>query len=260
MSEISGVFETSFANWLFDKNYDWADGTYKTYENADIDDRAVATIREYLYGDIARVRLSAQSANVMVSTVQTFEAAAAIIVNKLTEMQTLAEKVVEGKYFDIKGKTSIHNQLKDLGQDINSIVQDTEYDKNKLFTSEGTVISTAIGDDRTIKLFAMDLTFDVKKADLTTDAEAAVVYIKDAKEQAGEYSQYIHNQLELLESAMATIELEIAIAAGIETSDFSPKAAEKLVSQLAHQISGDSGKASAAYSEPSSSLATILLS
>ncbi|MFQ6034593.1 MAG: hypothetical protein ACE5NM_01945 [Sedimentisphaerales bacterium] len=234
MPEMEGVFKTSFRHWLFREDYDWATGSYKTAGS----DREVAVIREYLLGNIADVRLSAKEANAAISVVQTFDHAATTIRDKLVAMEELAEKVVHGHYTNTD-KASLQKQIQKWAKKINSIVNNTKYDGNKLFTSEGQTIVRSIGNGRYIRLFAKDFTFNVENVDLVTNANTALKTIKRARKGASEYTDYLKSQNELLQDAMATIEQKMASAAGIEWSDFETKIMQQFIKNLSANISND---------------------
>ena len=234
MSETEGVPKVASRDWLFPENYDWAKGSYK----AAGDDREVAVIREYLLGNTADVRLSAHNANAAISTVQTFEHAANSIYDKLVLMEEVAEKAVNGDYTTTE-KVSMQEQLQDLAEQINNTVNNTEYKGNKLFTSEGQVIAKSISNDRSIRLFAKDLSFSLENVDLTKDAKAALTTIQNARTKTGEYTDYIKSQSTLLQNAMATIEQNIASAIGLESSDFETETMKQFVENLSTGISND---------------------
>jgi flagellin len=230
MSAVGGVFKLAVRNWLFREDYDWAKGRYRSAGG----DREVAVIREYLAGEIAGVRLNAQDANAVVSMAQTLKRAAATIRDKLASMEVLAEKAVHG-YYTSKDRASMQKQVQNLARDINSIVDSTQYNGNKLFTDKGRVIKRSIGKDRTIRLFAKDLRFDTSKVDLVGDAKASLKTIKKAVKEAGEYTLYLGSQNMLLQNAMANIEVEMASAAGVDVSDFKTKTMEQFLSCLSSQ-------------------------
>ncbi|MFB0525005.1 MAG: flagellin [Phycisphaerae bacterium] len=234
MSEIEGIFKTPFRNWLFREDYDWATGSYKTAGS----DREVAVIREYLLGNIADVRLRAKEANAAISMVQTIEHAATTLRDKLTLMEKLAEKAANG-YYTNTDKASMQKHLTELAKDINDIVDSTEYDGNKLFTSEGQAIVKSIGDGRSFRLFAKDLSFNVENVDLAKDAKAALTTIRDARKRASEYTNYLKSQNELLQDEMATVEQKMASSAGIESSDFETKIMQQFIKNLSSSISND---------------------
>jgi len=254
MLEAGTVFKTDSTEWLFKEDYNWSKGSYKkTY-----DDRAIATIREYSRCNVADVRLNAQNANAVTSIVQTFDDAAATVCQNLSEMQTLAEKAVNG-YYSYKEKASVQKQLKELSKSINSIVDNTKYDSNKLFTADGKVISASIGKGRTIKLFAKDLSFDAEKVDLAGNTTAAVTHIKNALKEANEYSKYLNSQSGLLESAMSTIELEMASAVGVKSGNFDIKVSEEWANYLAYKIPEDRDKSFRVQFNVPANLAAMLL-
>jgi flagellin-like hook-associated protein FlgL len=232
MSEIEGVFKTSFRNWLFSDDYNWAEGSYNTAAS----DRDMAIIREFLLGNRADVQLSAEHANPTVSMVQVFEHAAGTIRDKLSLMEELAEKAASG-YYTSADRASMQKHLEQLAGDIKEIVNDTEHDGNKLFTAEGHTISKSIGPNRDIHLFAKDLTFDVGNIDLVDDANGAVATVGIALEQAGEYADYLKSQQRVLQDAVAAVEAQLAGAAGLDPSSLTPDIAEQFVNFLSSHIS-----------------------
>jgi flagellin-like hook-associated protein FlgL len=223
MLEIETVFKSYFQNRVFRGDYNFCDGTYGVPDN----DGSVAIIREFLQGNISDVRLSALNANAATSIVQTFVDAAISIRDKLIQMEQVAEKAANN-YYTNTDKASMQKQFEQLAKDINDIVDNTEYENNKLFTNNGQVISQQLGNGQTINLFARDLTLDTANLDLTKDAKAALITIKNELKEANEYTR--------LQDAMAIIESRMAGAAGIEPGDFGTKIAQKITSHLAARI------------------------
>ena len=234
MSGVEGVFRTAFRNWLFREDYDWATGSHKKAAT----DKEIATIREYLLDNAAGVRLSAREANAAVSMVQMFEDAAKSIRDTLTSMERLAEKATKSYYTD-KEKASMQKELEGLAKDINDIVKDTKYDGNKLFTAAGQVITTSIGNGRTIALFAKDLSFDAESVDLAADAQGALATIKNALKEVDEYTTYLKSQNTLLQDAMAVIEDTIASAVGIDPGSFQTETLEQFLDNISAVLSKD---------------------
>lgn len=231
MLEIESLFKSYFRNWVFSGDYNFSDGTYGVPDN----DGSVAIIREFLQGNIADVRLSAQDANAATSMTQMFVDAAVTIRDKLTLMEQLAQKAANG-YYTNTDKASMQKQFEQLAKDINDIVDNTEYENNKLFTANGQVISRPLGNGQTINLFARDLTLDITNLDLTKDAKAALAAIKNALKEANDYTAYLSTQNKRLQNAMATIESRMASAAGIQQSDFGTKIVQKITSYLTAKI------------------------
>ncbi len=235
MLEIEHIFESHFANKVFNGNYNFSDATVGVPDN----DSDIAIIREFLQGNIADVRLSAQKAYAATSMTRMFANAATNIRNKLTQMEQVAEKAANG-YYTNTDKASMQKQFEQIAKDINDIVDNTEHDNNKLFTANGQTISRPLGNGQNIHLFARDLTIDVTNLDLTKDAEAAQHATKTALKEANKYSEYLGRQNKRLQDAMARIENRLACAAGIEQSDFGLKIAKKKTNNLTIRIQNES--------------------
>ena len=231
MLEIDSIFKSGFQNRVIREGYNFSDGTYGIPDN----DSDVAIIREFLQGNIADVRLSAQNTYAAASTVQMSVDAAATIHDKLILMEQLAHKAANGYYTSID-KTSMQKKFEQSAKDINKIVDNTKYENNKLFTANGQVITLPLGNGQTVHLFARDLTVDITNMDLTKDAQTALATIKNQVIQANEYHEYLSRQNKRLQNAMAAIESKMAAAAGIEASDFGLKIAQRTTSFLAVRI------------------------
>jgi len=253
MLEIERVFKSYFQNRLFSGDYNWSNGTYGLPDN----DSDVAIIREFLQGNIADIRLSAQKANAVTSMVQTFEDAAIAIRDKLILMEQLAEKAAFSYY--PTDKASMQNQFEALATDINDIVNSTEYDNNKLLTANGKTISKSIGNGYSINLFPRDLKFNTENVDLIKDAKTAFVVVKDALKQANEYADYLNSQNKRLQNAMATIENKMASAAGLESTDLETNIAQQITTSLATKISENPDMSSQSQSNITSDEALYLL-
>jgi len=235
MIEIETLFKSFFQHWSLSGGDKLSYGSYELQD----DDREVAIIREFIRGNVAGVRLSAHEANADTSMVQMFVDAADAIHNELILMEQLAEQAANG-YNTSADIASMQKQLEVLAQDINSIAGSTEYEGNKLFTSEGRtitkVIMRSVGSARNISLFAKDLSLDVSNLDLTTDAEGALAVIKNAIEQAGECSMYLTSQNQLLQDSMAVIEEQMASAAGVNTGEFGARIIREMMGYLSAAI------------------------
>jgi flagellin len=234
MSAVGGVFKLPSHNWLFPEHYNWADGSYKAPDN----DKEIATIREFLLGDIADVRLTARQANTAVSMVQTFDHAAANIRGKLTLMEDLADDALNGRHTP-KERASMQTRLRQLAADINKITENTQYDDNKLFTANGRTITVALDRDRNINLFAQNLTFNAENVSLTTDPKAALKTIRKARKQVDEYANHLNSKYQILQNAMAPIESRMAGPAKIDPATFQTEVARQLTDYLSSAISDD---------------------
>lgn len=235
MLEIETLFKSYFDHWSLSEDCRLSYGGYQLKD----DDREVAIIREFIQGNVADGRLSALEANSDASMVQVFVDAAETIHTKLKLMEGLTEKAAKG-YYTSTDKNSMQKILELLSNDINSIVNNTEYDGNKLFTSEGEtitkVIMRSVGSVSTINLFAKDLSVDVTNLDLTTDAEGAQAAIRKAIKQASEVKDHLNSQNRLLKDAMAVIEDTVSSAAGVNTGDFGFKVTNRIMSYLTSAI------------------------
>lgn len=201
------------------------------------DDRAVAIVRELIYGNIAGIRQKASNANNAISKVQTL-AAAATISEKLAQMKALAEQVIDGLYWS-KGKANMQKELEALAGEINGIAENTKYDGNKFLTDEGETISVPISNGSAIHIFARDLRVDTNGLDLTTDAVGALKALQEKIKNTSEYIGYLSRQSGRLEEIMATIELEFGKALEIEWSDFDTLDAGKIVINAASKALDD---------------------
>jgi flagellin len=239
MSQIEGVFKVPFRNWWFREDYNWAEGSHTA-----LDDRAVATIREYLSGNVVDVRLSAQNSNAATSVVQTFVGAAVAIHDKLGVMEELAEKSAYGDYSDL-AKAEMQAQVQALAGQINKIVDDTSYVEdaeegvNKLLSSQGETVEAYIDKSRSIRLFPRDLSFDVEAVDLTGDARSAHKVIRATRQAASEYADYLNSQAEILADSMAGFESELAAASGFESDELETETAEQIAAYIAEKISAE---------------------
>lgn len=214
--------------------YNWVSNSTATAD----DDRAVAIVRELIYGNIASIRKSASEANNLISEVQTLDAAAATINEKLAQMKELAEQVIDGLYWS-KGKAKMQEELEELAGEINEIAKNTKYDGNKFLTDEGETISVPISNGSAIQIFASDLRVDTTGLDLTTDAVGALEALQEKIKNTSEYIGYLSIQTGRLEEAMATIELEFGKTLGVEWSDFDTISAGKIVINAASKFPDD---------------------
>ena len=214
--------------------YNWVSDSTKAPD----DDKAVATVRELIYGNIAGIRRSVSNANNLISKVQTLDAAATTISERLARMKGLAEQVIDGLYWS-KGKAGIQEELEELAGEINEIAENTKYDGNKFLTDEGKTISVPISNGSAMQIFASDLRVDTTGLDLTTDAVGALESLQEKIKNTSEYIGYLSRQTGRLEEAMTTIELEFGKALGVKLSDFDTISARKIVINAASKFPDD---------------------
>ena len=234
MLELGNIIKTGFAAWVINGAYNGIEDSTKSPD----DDAAVAVIRELLRGNIAGIRQSAHNANEAVSMMQMFTAAAATIGEKLGQMKELAEEAATGYCTDSE-KADMQEEFEELAEEINDVVESTEYDGNKLFTANGETISVSIGNSSTIDIFSKDLSLDIDGLDLTADADSALASIRGVIEDVSEYSEYISRQVARLEDAMAVIEFDMAGAMGLDSSGFDMNVARQVAGYAASKVLED---------------------
>ena len=233
--ELGNIVASGFAAWDITGAYNGIGDSRKAAD----DDRAAAIIREFLRGDIEDIRQSARSANEAVSMMQVFTGAAAAIGEKLSQMKELAEGAATGYYTDSE-KADMQEQFEELAEEINSVVADTEYDDNTLFTAEGQTKSISIDNGLTaIDILAKDLSVDIDGLDLTTAAGAALAWLQSTINSFNEYSEYLGKQAGRLEVAMARIESDITAATGVDSSNFDTNVTREIADYVASKVSKD---------------------
>lgn len=229
------MVKTNFSNYLNSDKYDWAKSSHVKDPDGD---RDVSTLRGYLDGNVADIRLSTNRANTAVSMVQTFDNAATAVFDKLKEMESLAQKAANGHH-GTKEKASMQEQFEGLAGEVNKIVnntkynnEDTNYRDNKLFTADGKTISVSVDNDRTIEFFPKDLSFDAGNIDLTEDAKGALSVVRSALANAEESGSHIGQQRKRLLGAMSIIEEKMDNATSIVAGNYQPKTPRELLSYL----------------------------
>ncbi len=232
--EFRNVLDVSYGAYVVNGVYSGKSNPKGTSNHND----AVATIRELLDGNIADVRLSAQEASTAVSIIQTFSSAVVGIAAKLGKMEELAKKASSPDYSRVQVE-AMQKKLNSLAKEINEIVQNTEYDYNKIFTSAGESISIPIGDGSSVDIFARDFSFNSQGLDLTADPWSALSNIKKAITNLNEYRQYLNRQVARAEDATATIESKLESAIGVRLDDFAPDIALEKANYTANIILDD---------------------
>jgi flagellin-like hook-associated protein FlgL len=200
------------------------------------DDRGAAIIRELTRGNIAGIRQTVAAANTAVSMVQKFGSAAGAIGEKLARMEQLAQEAATG-YHTAGEKADMQQQFQSLAGQINLIVQNTEHEGNKLFTSSGETIAIALGNGTTIHIFPRDLSFDGTGLDLTADAAGAYAQLCSARANHQEFSQYLSSRRQRLGEALSAVERDFGEALGVDVGEFDVGLAKDIVSQIGHNSS-----------------------
>ena len=203
------------------------------------DDTASLMIRELLRGEIAGSLQAARNASDGISIVQTFEGAASSINKILIQMAELAAKAESGIYSDAQ-KAVMQEQFKDSANEINKIVDSTEFNGNKLLSTNGRTISIPMSNGSTIDIATTDLSFDAEGLDLTTDSAAALAFVEEQIEQTTSYRADLGKQAEMLEIMSQLTESDVVHAMGYNANISNMDLATEIAAQAMGQIIAES--------------------
>ena len=199
------------------------------------DNTASLMIRELLRGEIAGSLQAARNASDGISIVQTFEGAASSISKILTQMAELATASANGVYSD-EQKAIMQGQFKDSANEINKIVDSTEFNGNKLLSDNGRTISISMSNGSTIDIATADLTFDAEGLDLTTEPGAALAFVEEQIEQTTSYRADLGRQAERLEIMLQLTESDVVHAMGFNANISNMDLAIEIAAQATGQI------------------------
>jgi len=186
--------------------------------NAVADDDAAASVIQYLLHDkMSDGQENERYANEAISMTQRFADAVGQINEKLQTMKELAEEAANAS--SQKKKEELQEEFEQLAGEINDIVENTEYNGNKLLGADGKTVSISIGNGSSIDIVSKDLSVDIDGLDLTTDAESALAAIQSIASESSYYSGYLEEQVSHLESMSELIEYESHNDMGIEIDE-----------------------------------------
>lgn len=208
--------------------------------NAASDDNAAASVIQYLlHGKMSEGQANERYANEAISMMQRFAEAVSRIYERLQKMKELAEKAI--RTFSKKKLDKLQEEYKQLGAEINDIVENTEYNGNKLFSADGKTISISIGRASSIDIVSKDLSIDIDGLDLTTDTEGALAAIQSSASQSSYYSGYLEELVSHLENMVGLIEFKIHNDMGIEADEdlFDMSLAKEVASYASSQTLED---------------------
>ncbi len=206
--------------------------------NASSDDNAAASVIQYLlHGKMSEGQENERYANEAISMMQRFAEAVSRIYEQLQKMKELAEKAL--RTFSKKKLDKLQEEYKRLGVEINDIVENTEYNGNKLFSADGKTISISIGKASSIDIVSKDLSIDIDGLDLTTDAEGALAAIQSIANQSSYYSGYLEELVSHLENMVGLIEFKIHNDMGIEADEFDMALAKEVAGYASSQTLED---------------------
>ena len=197
-----------------------------------LDDSSASVIQYLLEGKVSENRQNESYANEVISMTQGLAETATTIKDKFARMKELAEQAASGEY-SAEEVEDMQTELEQLVVEINNLVDNTEQNNNKIFSSDGTDISISIGNNSAIKIFTMDLSVDEEELDLTTDPEGALTAIQNKVSQSSYYSEYLGDQLDNLEKMINFIEFEKYNDMGVEAEQFDTELAEEVAGAAA---------------------------
>ena len=200
-------------------------------QNAAADDDEAASVIQYLnHGKISEGQENERYANEVISMTQRFGEAVSRIYEQLQKMKELAEKAI--RTFAKKKLDKLQEEFKRSANEINDIVENTEYNGNKLFSADGKTISISIGKSASIDIVSKDLSIDIDGLDLTTDTEGALAAIQSSASESSYYSGYLEELVSHLENMVGLIEFKIHNDMGIEADE------DELDMALAKEVAG----------------------
>jgi flagellin len=197
-----------------------------------LDDSSASVIQYLLEGKVSENRQNENYANEAISVAQNLNETASTIKDKYARMKELAEQAASGEY-SAEEVEDMQTEFEQLVEEINDIVNDTEQNNNKIFSSEGTAISVSIGNNSTIDIVAKDLSIDGEGLDLTTDPEGALTAIQGQVSQSSYYSGYLGDQLDNLGQMVDLIEFDKYNDMGIEAGQFDTELAKEVAGAAA---------------------------
>jgi flagellin-like hook-associated protein FlgL len=252
--EFSNVLDASYGAYVVSGARSGQSRSSTGREHNDV----VATIREFVNGETADIRLSAREASTAISIVQTFSDAAGSIAVRLAQMEELAKKASSPDYTSTQ-IDDMQKEFKSLAKEMNGIAKSAEFDFNNLFTAEGKAISISISDGSKVDIFAKDLSFNYSELDLTSGPMAALSEVQKAIKELSEYRGYLNGKETLVEKLTAMIESEIESAAGVQLDEFTLKAALETNADTASRLTQNSSEALETQGNVEPSIALRLL-
>lgn len=219
-------------------------GNINTAETqAEISSHDMLVGKKLLQADMAENRHTAKQVSTALSLIQTFSNAVDEISAKLSSMEALAKKAAGSMYSATK-KEQMQKDFKALATEINNLVKTTkyQYNNNKILSSNGKSMSIPIDNDRSVDIFAIDLSFDAEGLDLTTDAKGVLAKIQAATEKTQEYSLHLSSQQTIIMDATQVLDSQLDTVLGFDSSGLSSIAAEKMTHYVAEMLAEDADK------------------
>ncbi|MBN1804526.1 MAG: hypothetical protein JW837_04700 [Sedimentisphaerales bacterium] len=192
-----------------------------------LDDSSASVIQYLLEGKVSKSRQNESYANEVISVTQGLNETASTIKDKYARMKELAEQAASGEY-SAEEVEEMQTEFEQLVEEVNSLVDNTQQNNNKIFSSEGTAISISIGNNSTIDIVAKDLSIDGEGLDLTSDPEGVLTAIQGKVSQSSYYSGYLGDQLDNLGKMVNHIEFEKYNDMGVDAEQFDTELAKEV--------------------------------
>jgi len=241
MFKLGNIFDGGYsAHSVVKRGYDRIDDSIEAIASGDSTDAGVASviIGNLLSAEIAGSQMAARNAADGISTVQTFSGAVQSISDKLTEMASLATKAASGYYSDGQ-KYAMQLGFEELSDQINDIVDSTQFNGNKLLSGDGQTLAIALRKS-TIDINAENLEIDITGLDLVTGAGGALAFTIQSIKQTSSYNAYLGGKSKRLEKIAKTLEFDIVKAMGFQTSIANTDLAKEIATETMGRIQAES--------------------
>jgi len=237
MFKLGDIFDGGYsAHSIVKRSYDRIDDSIEAIASGDSTDAGVASavISSLLSAEIAGSQQAARNAADGISTVQTFGGAVQKISDRLIEMARLATRAASGYYSDGQNH-AMQLEFEELSDQINDIVDSTQFNGNKLLSSDGQTLSIELRES-TVDVDAQNLAIDITGLDLTTDAAGALAFTARSIEQTDSYKTYLGGKSRRLEKIAKTLQFEIVKAMGFQTSIANTDLAQEIGAEVVGEV------------------------
>ncbi|MHC4433104.1 MAG: flagellin N-terminal helical domain-containing protein [Planctomycetota bacterium] len=237
MFKLGNIFDGGYsAHSVVKRSYDRIDDSIEAIASGDSTDTGAASaiISSLLSAEIAGSQQSALNAAAGISTLQTFSGAVQNISDKLTEMAHLATEAASGYYTDGQ-KYTMQLEFEELADQINGIVDSTQFNGNKLLSSDGQTLSIELRAS-TVDVDAQDLAIDITGLDLVAGAGVALAFTAASIDQTDSYSTYLGGKSRRLEEFARTLQFDIVRAMGFPTSIANTDLAEEIGAEVVGEV------------------------
>lgn len=178
------------------------------------DDAALATIENPLRGEVAAIRQSSRKAGTAVALVQTLAEAVSGLHERQAKIGELAEQA-NSKERSAEELAQMQEQVNGLAGEINEIVENTQFEGNKLLNSDGRTISTPLGNGSTIDIVTKDFSIDAESLNLSSSLDKITERIREEVEAINEFEGFLLGVKEQLEDVTTMMQFEL-----MQTMDF----------------------------------------